>query len=83
MRFAVQLELRHPRQGSWLPIVRYDTAHGFAHRDRLRPDGSIEKTPLPIEDYSQALTYAEADLKEHWQTYRGRFLEELGDEERR
>jgi hypothetical protein len=66
----------------WLPVVRYDTGHGFAHRDVLRPDGSSEKTPLPVEDYGQALTYAEADLKDHWQAYRQRFLEELEHEKR-
>ena len=79
--FAVQLEVRHPRQGMWLGVVRYDTAHGFAHRDWLHADGTTEKTPLPIEDYGQALSYAEADLKDHWQDYRDRFLEELKHEE--
>ena len=79
--FVVQLEVRHPHRGTWLPVVRYDTAHGFAHRDRLHPDGSVEKTPLPIEDYRQALNYAEADLKDQWEVYRDRFLEELEHEE--
>ena len=60
--------------------VRYDTAHGFAHRDRLHPDGSSEKTPLAVEDYAQALNYAEADLHDHWQMYRDQFLEEIEDE---
>jgi hypothetical protein len=80
--FAVQLEVRHPTHRTWMPVVRYDTVHGFAHRDQLHPDGTSEKIPLPIEDDNQALTYAETDLKDHWQVYRSRFLEELKHEER-
>ena len=45
------------------------------------PNGSSEKTALPVHDYAQALNYAEADLKDQWQVYRDRFLEELKDEE--
>lgn len=75
--FVIQLEVRHPRSATWVPVVRYDTAHGFAHRDRQHADGSSEKTPLPLEDYRQALNYAEAELKAHWQTYRRQFLEEV------
>lgn len=81
--FVVQLEVRHPRRGTWQPVVRYDTTHGFAHRDWLHADGSSDKTPLPIEDYHQALNYAEADVKDHWQVYRNRFLEEVEHEERK
>ena len=81
--FAVQLEVRHPQRGTWYSVLRYDTAHGFAHRDWLHLDGTSEKTPLPIEDYRQALQYAEADLKEHWQVYRDRFLKEVEHEERK
>ena len=83
LSFVVQLEVRRRREGQWQGVVRYDTAHGFAHRDWLHPDGRSEKTPLAIEDYGQALNYATADLQEHWPTYRQRFLEELRDEERR
>ena len=81
MQFVVQLEVQHPRRGTWLPVVRYDTAHGFAHRDRLHPDGRSEKTALPVQDYAQALSYAEADLKDQWQMYREHFLKELQNEE--
>ena len=30
----------------WYPAVRYDTNHGFAHRDLMSLEGSFEKTPL-------------------------------------
>lgn len=46
-------------------------------------DGSSEKAALPTADYQQALNYAEADLKDSWQLYRNRFLEELKHEERK
>ena len=32
--FVVQYETR--LEGKWLPVVRYDTRHGFAHRDLFR-----------------------------------------------
>jgi hypothetical protein len=37
LKFLVQLEIRE--QGKWNPVVRYDTAHGFAHRDTYRQMG--------------------------------------------
>ena len=73
--FVVQLEIRIGDQ--WVPVVRYDTAHGFAHRDILHANGSVTKTPLFVVDYSEALTYAEGDLKSNWDLYRERFLREM------
>ena len=83
LSFMVQLEVRHPKLGTWEWLVRYDTSHGMVHRDERHADGSVEKTPLPTEDYNQALNYAEADLKDHWKIYRIQFLEELKHEERK
>jgi hypothetical protein len=60
-----------------MPVVRYDTAHGFTHRDTFRGDSRIEKTPLSIGDYSTALTFAELDLRSNWEPYRERFLKEV------
>jgi hypothetical protein len=73
--FRVQLETRLGTE--WLPLVRYDTAHGFAHRDLLDKRGQAEKTPLFNQDLNDALTFAENDLKTNWQSYKQRFLEEL------
>ena len=39
--FVVQLEVIV--QDNWKPAIRFDTAHGFAHCDRYRPDGTIER----------------------------------------
>jgi hypothetical protein len=73
--FVVQLELFV--DGKWKPVVRYDTAHGFAHRDTFHGDGRTEKTPLFIGDYSSTLTFAEMDLRSNWELYRDRYLEEV------
>lgn len=29
--------------GDWKPIVRYDTAHGFAHKDIIKASGEVIK----------------------------------------
>jgi len=41
LKFVVQLEIKIGN--FWKPIVRYDTAHGYSHKDIIRADGSIEK----------------------------------------
>jgi hypothetical protein len=72
--FRVQLETI--AGNIWMPVVRYDTAHGFAHRDLLNRHGRIVKTPLFNQDLNDALTFAENDLKTNWTSYKERFLEE-------
>ena len=59
----------------WYAVVRYDTAHGFAHRDQLGANGKVVKTPLFNQDYNDALTFAENDLKSNWEHYKKKFLE--------
>ena len=58
----------------WYPLARYDTAHGFAHRDLMDFKGNVDKTPLFKQDYNDALTFAEKDLKYNWEYYKKRFL---------
>ena len=65
--FSVQLETLD--SGEWWPVVRYDTAHGFAHRDLMDKQGLVQKTPLFNMDYNDALTFAENDLKANWAHY--------------
>jgi hypothetical protein len=71
LRFVVQLECRF--NDEWHPVVRYDTAHNFAHRDVLHPSGKTEKTELAIQDYNEALTFAINDLADNWENYRRRY----------
>jgi hypothetical protein len=58
-------------------IVRYDCAHGFLHRDVMLPKGKTEKQPLSIANLSDALQYAEQDIKDRWQWYKERYIKGL------
>lgn len=69
--FMVQLECLFG--DDWHPVVRYDTAHGFAHRDLLHPSGETEKKITPVRDFNEALTFAIQDLTKNWETYRRRY----------
>lgn len=75
LEFVVQYEIEILHK--WHPVVRYDTRHGFAHRDILHADGSSEKEPLWGQDYNLNLTHATEDLKHNWQRYRQKFEEEF------
>jgi hypothetical protein len=70
-QFVVQLECRFDTE--WHPVVRYDTAHHFAHKDVLHPSGETEKLELAGQDYNEALTFAIQDLSNNWQAYRQRY----------
>jgi len=72
--FSVQYEAALEKQ--WRPIVRYDTAHGFTHRDIIHPDGRIEKQPLFFPNLNIAFTFAVQDLKILWQWYRNSYERE-------
>lgn len=71
IEFVVQLEC--VIDDEWHAILRYDTAHGFAHRDVLYPDGTAEKTSLSFSDYNEALSFAQLDLRTNWRMYRDRY----------
>jgi hypothetical protein len=75
LRFTVQLECRF--NGTWEPVVRYDTAHGFAHRDLLHPSGKTDKVETAVRNYNEALTFAIHDLTDNWVSYRRRYEEWL------
>jgi hypothetical protein len=51
-------------------IVRYDTAHGFAHRDILgRKSGLIEKQTCETLSTREAFQYAIHDLKTNYRQH--------------
>jgi hypothetical protein len=58
-------------------LVRYDTAHGYAHRDILHPTKREEKTEMSVQDYNEALTIAMDDIVEKRYEYRRRYEEWL------
>ncbi|MBU0878154.1 MAG: hypothetical protein KKD55_00900 [Candidatus Omnitrophica bacterium] len=61
-------------------MVRYDTAHGFTHKDIIHADGAQEKIPLYVSDFKEALTFSDRELKVNWRTYREQFLKEVENE---
>lgn len=67
----VQLEVEI--QGTWRPVIRYDTAHGFGHIDRYNLKGVQRKERLHL-PYDLMLIRAERDIKQKWAIYRERFL---------
>lgn len=74
LRFVVQLEAFLDQ--SWAPITRYDTAHGFVHRDDLRPDGSQIKSPaMWFASSEDALEFALQDLRMNHRFYIQRYLQ--------
>ncbi len=64
--------------GHWHPIVRYDTAHGIAHRDLCHPNGTQTKEFFSGH-YSNAdiMTAGQRDILENWSMYRAAFEEEM------
>ena len=77
LRFVVQLEYQFGEEGEWFPVVRYDTAHGYAHRDIMHPTKKEEKTEISVQDYNEAFTIAMDDVVEKRYDYRRRYEEWL------
>lgn len=71
MEVVVQYEAKI--NDKWYAVVRYDTSHGFFHRDLLNIKGEEIKKVIPIENLKDALTYAEQDLKDRWEWYKEKF----------
>ncbi len=72
--FIVQVEIIV--EAVWQPIVRYDNAHGFCHRDTIHADGTQDKTPVFVGDLNQTFTHAIDELKANWESHRARYLAE-------
>jgi hypothetical protein len=78
LKFKVQYETKVGRR--WFPVVRFDTSHGFAHRDLMDSKGRKRKTPIFAKNFNEALTFAEADIKSNWTMYQEHFLRGMKDE---
>jgi hypothetical protein len=51
-------------------VVRYDTAHGVPHRDRLSRRGTlVDKRWLFGLDFDSALNFAVEDFKQNYESY--------------
>jgi hypothetical protein len=55
LAFMVQLELE---DGIWKPVIRYDCAHDFAHRDRYNIKGDQDKQEIAL-SYAESLDFAD------------------------
>lgn len=64
-------------EGEWRAVVRYDTAHGFPHRDLLHPNAPEDKTDYRDRSNAEVLTLGQEDIKRNWHTYRARYEREL------
>lgn len=62
----------------WKVVIRYDSAHGFAHIDRYYLNGRKEKKALHLK-LNEALTLGDEDIKENWKSYKLAFLESKND----
>lgn len=69
--FVVQLEVKVG--GSWMPVIRYDCAHDFAHVDRYNISGETIKAERHL-SYDECLTLADEDINFNWESYADRFL---------
>lgn len=75
VRFRIQYEAFI--EGEWKAIVRYDTAHGWPHRDILHPDGTQDKQDFLGHSAAEALTIGERDIKANWKYYRSVYEQEM------
>jgi hypothetical protein len=71
-RFVVQLEIN--QDGKWKEVVRYDCAHGFAHRDSYDLVGRNKKEKLFL-SFEDVLTIADDDIDDNWEFYKKEFLD--------
>jgi hypothetical protein len=65
--FVIQIEVRCTAEGKevWKPVVRYDHAHGFIHRDMIASDGKQTKCRLGTQDTRDAIVLAVEEIREN------------------
>ena len=73
--FVVQYETKV--DDKWMPVVRFDTAHGYGHKDLIDPDGTKEKILMGDVGYNDLLTKADQDINENWMRYKNRFFRRM------
>jgi hypothetical protein len=69
--FVVQLEVE--LRGAWVPVVRYDMAHGQAHIDVYETPRRKRKQFLALPP-GEVMTLAEEDIRDNWERYQEEFL---------
>ena len=61
----------------WYAIVRYDCAHGFFHRDTLKPNGEKEKRAIEMPDLNTAFAFARQDIEDRWKWYKEQYIKRM------
>jgi len=69
--FVVQLEILF--ENRWIPIIRYDCAHGISHIDKYNKKGEQLKEMIDL-PFDETLTYADKDINTNWENYKNKFL---------
>jgi len=72
--FAMQLEVEVG--DAWVPVVRYDTAHGVPHVHRYETMTHASRQTLEM-PAGEALTLAQEDLAQNWSLYRDEFVRRI------
>jgi hypothetical protein len=57
--------------------VRYDYAHGFFHRDTMKPNGDKEKKHIEMPNLNSAFTFAKQDIEDRWHWYKEQFIKKM------
>ena len=73
--FIIQYEANI--DGEWREIVRYDTAHGRAHKDVLHPDSAQTKEEFPYYTQAEVLMLGQNDIRRNWKKYRAQYEKEM------
>jgi len=63
---------------TWVPIVRYDNAHEFFHKDILYRNGTKEKRDVNYVDLNSAFNDAKDELVNNWRSYLYRYMTQNG-----
>lgn len=63
--FVIQVEIRDSSYENeiWKPVIRYDHAHGFIHRDMIKSDGNKTKHKLKTQNPKEAIISAIEEIR--------------------
>ncbi len=73
--FVMQVEICHVAgTEDWRPVIRYDCAHGFIHRDLISSNGTKTKQKLTTQNVKDAISLASDEIRSNLSSW----LQELG-----
>ena len=78
----IALQLVGRIKGQWVPLVRYDNAHGVCHRHTAHPDGTESPHQFVAILPATFLDQAQRELQKHAEEYLEEYERELSNHER-